>query len=678
MSDLASFRDRLRSGDDPTVLADLEAAVLARREVRGGHTEWGLLCEEAGLMPLAFREFQLALRDNPDDDVAAHRLARHYWERGDTGRAAGLLERLLNRQPANAEWLTLYAEVLREDDAGPRLQAALQRAVEAGLAPELAKTLARHEATDDDQPPEVELAPSDADCARFLTLFAGREDVHARQWSSPKGEGGYSPVHEPLTVAVVRNHLLGTYTVGVYPIRLDGTCTFFVIDLDIDKGALEQALRQPSIARSLRDALRRHALQLLGLLRDIGFELIFEDSGYKGRHFWVFLEQPESADVLHRFGRQFLAWHTPQLPPGLRLEFFPKQGSRSGKGLGNLIKLPLGIHRRTGRRAALLDDQGQPLSQPLAALRRVVRCPRAVLYAAIDRLKAVPTDLASAEAPLPPGQSPPPPVGPPPPPPAPPWTEADFTADPRIRHLLHHCPVLAELKQTVDEHRRLSHEEQLVLIHTLGHVEGGPQAVNYLLGKCVDVGPEKLLKSQLRGNPVSCASIRKKVGHITRRVPCNCSFDYAPDRYPTPLLHLLTLPPGPPAPPSPAPDLETLARRFAASATKLAEVQREHDSLRQAFVTLLRLHPDREVACPGGRYRLVEDQGVEELQWVPETTSATPHQREAQPPSPGDEAGRPPSQQVSHPEKEPSANNFVTPVGGVTSQQVSHPEKEPG
>src|SRR5205823_9529374 len=142
------------------------------------------------------------------------------------------------------------------------------------------------------------------------------------------------------------------------------------------------------------------------------------------------------------------------------------------------------------------------------------------------------------------------------------------------------------LKHTVEQHRRLSHEEQLVLIHTLGHLEGGPQAVNYLFSKCLDIGPEKFLKDRLKGNPVSCPSIRKKIGHITRRVPCNCPFDFAPDRYPTPVLHLLTLPAeqavSPPAPL--APDLATLAQRFGVLARRRDEIEREHQELQQTLV----------------------------------------------------------------------------------------------
>jgi hypothetical protein len=657
MSDpvLSSFRKRLATEAGPALWAEIERATLARRDQTSGHADWARLAEEAGLTNLAFREFQLALRDDPDDAASACRLAHYYRERGDSDRAAALLERLLAAEPAREDWLRLYLDVLSDDDAVPRVRAALDRAVKAGLPPERAAALGRAAPADE---PEEEgaLAPSDADCIRFTTLFAGREDAHARQWANPSGEGGYSPVHEPFTLAVARNHLLGSYTVGVYPIRLDGTCTFFALDLDVDKAAIEQARTQPAFARQIRADLRTQARRLLDVLRGLGFAPLFEDSGYKGRHFWVFLEQPEAAEVLHQLGRQLLAWQSPLLTRGLHLEFFPKQGRRDGKGLGNLIKLPLGIHRRTGRRAALLDDDGQPLPQPLAALRRVGKASRAVLYAAAERLKGLsqrlpphpqslsPKGRGEKETPHPQSLSPkgrgeketphPQPlspegrgekeVGPPPPEPPPGWTEADFQADPRLRHLLQHCPVLAELKRTVDEHRRLSHEEQLVLIHTLGHVEGGPQAVNYLLGKCLDVGPEKLMKDRLKGNPVSCPSIRKKIGHVTRRVDCNCPFDFAADRYPTPVLHLLTLPATALPAPVSAADAETLARRYAASAARLAEIQREHAELARSLAQTLRLLPDRAVACPGGRYRLVEREGVEELLWEPGGEGASP------------------------------------------------------
>lgn len=660
---LDSFRECLASGEPAASLsAEIETAVVARREERGDHTAWGLLCEQAGLLSLAFTEFQLALRDDRHDEIAALHLALHYRERADFDRATKLLEALLQRDPARPDWLEPYCELLADEGAQPRIAAAIDRAERAGLGAEAAARLratwvpARkrpggtsgaapnsHESGYSTSAPgsresdDERFAPSDADCIRVHTLFAGQEGVYARQWAKPGGETGYTPVHEPLTPAVIRQHFTGQFTVGVYPVRLDGTVTFFALDLDIDKSALSRARGDPAFAQSLRETLQVEGPRLLSVLRELGFAPLFENSGYKGRHFWVFLAEPAPADAVHLMGRLLLAWQAPRLPLGLHLEFFPKQANLKGKGLGNLIKLPLGIHRRTGRRSVFLDDRSQPLPDQLAALRAAARLPREALHAAIERLKALAATSAGAEkagetptlqAPwegeageggttsvL--GGTPSPQKRPAPPPPAPIWTEADFEADPRIRHLLGECPVLAELKRNVDEHRRLSHEEQLVLIHSLGHVAGGPQAVNYLFNKCIDVGPEKLMKDRLKGNPVSCPSIRKKIPHITRRVPCNCPFEFAADRYPTPVLHLLTLKETAPAAPQPAADVVGLAERFGVLDRRRAELEREWKELRAALIAALAALPDRQVACGGGHYRLEEKDGVEELIWAP-------------------------------------------------------------
>jgi hypothetical protein len=622
------FRHRLSRETGAGLFGEIEAACQQRREQRGGHADWARLCQEAGLVNLAFREWQLVLRDEPDNEEASWRLAQHYRERGNLARVTTLLENLSSKQPAQEEYLTLLLEVLVEDGALPRARAVLERAVAAGLPAARATVLAARLApAEEESPSPSPLTPSDADLVRFAALFAGREDTHARQWARPGGETGYSPVREPLTPAVMRNHLLGTYTVGVYPIRLDGTCTFLAIDLDVSRASLEKACTDRPLAQKLRGSMRSEGLRLLNELRALGLPVLYEDSGYKGRHYWVFLEQPESAEVLHHLGRLLLPRLSAGLAQGLHLEFFPKQAGLRGQGLGNLIKVPLGLHRRTGRRANLLDDAGMPLSDPLAKLRSVQRLRREKLYEIIEQLKA-----NSEAAPSLAAQSPvkeveekePTPSGPVPPEPAPEWTEADFDADPRMRHILKHCPVLAELKKQVDQNRRLSHEEQLVLIHSLGHLPGGPQAVNYLLRRCVDVAPEKLLKSPLRGNPVSCPSIRKKIGHVTRRVACNCTFEEAPGRYPTPVLHLIGMPAAPAAQKSFAPASSgpaDLARRFGALTRKRDEIHREWEEMRRSLVSLLRAAPDRAVVCLGGRYRLVEEQGVEELIWEEEATT---------------------------------------------------------
>ena len=131
---IETLRQRQASGGDPAVTAEIQTAVVSRRNQRGEHREWALLCEQAGLLSLAFSEFQLALRDDPQDPLAAFHLAQHYRERGDTTRALGLLERLLAGDPAEAAWLETYVEILVEDGAEPRAEQALARAEQHGLA----------------------------------------------------------------------------------------------------------------------------------------------------------------------------------------------------------------------------------------------------------------------------------------------------------------------------------------------------------------------------------------------------------------------------------------------------------------------------------------------------------------------------------------------------------------
>ena len=106
----------------------------------------------------------------------------------------------------------------------------------------------------------------DTKISLFRTLFRGREDVYARRYESVRtGKTGYFPASRtkggrrfgekpdtgsdnveqrdflPLTDEVIRNHLLGRdpqspskreFTIGIYPLLLDETCCFLVVDFD--------------------------------------------------------------------------------------------------------------------------------------------------------------------------------------------------------------------------------------------------------------------------------------------------------------------------------------------------------------------------------------------------------------------------------------------------------------
>ena len=87
--------------------------------------------------------------------------------------------------------------------------------------------------------------------ALFRSLFHGRDDVYAVRWENTDGRYGYMPKADrdwkaylrakdedrkkvdrqtrkfrPLNDEVVRGHLVGDHTIGIYPLLQDETCWF--------------------------------------------------------------------------------------------------------------------------------------------------------------------------------------------------------------------------------------------------------------------------------------------------------------------------------------------------------------------------------------------------------------------------------------------------------------------
>jgi len=621
----------------------LRDALVARRAEHGEHDAWARLCEAVGQSALALSEYQLALRDDPADVGVLARLSVLYEERGDLDHAIECAERWTAGAPASEQAVRMLVELLGAADRPERAGQVIDEAVALGLGREAEQALrarlsaSRERDEDGDELEPVPAQPTDADVVRFAHMFAGRENVHARQWAGPGGEGGYSPVREPFTVQVARNHLLGGITVGVYPLRLDDTVTFFVFDVDITKRALARARGNLVEARRLKALVATEAHRLHQALAALGVSALLEDSGYKGRHLWAFLEQPEDASVVRSFGTLFLRGPGPAAPE-LHVEFFPKQAAAEG-GVGNLIKLPLGIHRRTGRRSRLLQPDGSGETDPFGALRRQPRLGRGALQAAIARLKA--EVLAGSAAP--PADGDPDPTREPPrdlgafPPPAPSWTSVDFDTHPEVSQILAHCAVLATLRTKAEQHRRLTHDEQVVLKHALGHSGAGVLAVNYLLDACADVPPTARLQSPLAGNPISCPKIRRRIPHVTGTVDCNCPFDFAPGQYPHPRLHLLRPLPVPAAPPAsePAPwDPAERVRVLRMLRVRHQEIETEIAQVEGELVGHMERAGATEIHLDDGVLRMVQEAGtVPALSWVP--APAVP----SAPPASGDRAG---------------------------------------
>lgn len=196
----------------------------------------------------------------------------------------------------------------------------------------------------------------------FMSLFRGRGDVFARRWQKWNGGvAGYSPVYAdddkesyaPLTTEWIEKHLIGTITLGVYPLLQDNTSHF--IAADFDSNGWQQSVKKFLAASA------KHALSVA----------VERSRSGNGAHAWCFFSKPIPASVSRRVFLLLLREAECIDPLEKNDSFdrlFPNQDYLSGKGLGNLIALPLqGESRRNGnavfidpdREFTVIDDQWQ-------------------------------------------------------------------------------------------------------------------------------------------------------------------------------------------------------------------------------------------------------------------------------------------------------------------------------
>jgi hypothetical protein len=165
------------------------------------------------------------------------------------------------------------------------------------------------------------------DLAAHLWRCIGRRDCYAVQLAN----GTYARVVSQVTLSLLMNHLNGKITLGTYVIDERGCCSFAVLDADQENGL---------------DVLR--AVQAELAARDVVLHL---ERSRRGGHGWAFFANPISAAQV----RAFLA----PIANRYSLELYPKQDA--GRGVGSLIRVPFGVHRRSGRRYPFLADDLQPV-----------------------------------------------------------------------------------------------------------------------------------------------------------------------------------------------------------------------------------------------------------------------------------------------------------------------------
>ncbi|MBC8486291.1 MAG: hypothetical protein H8D45_09665 [Bacteroidetes bacterium] len=193
--------------------------------------------------------------------------------------------------------------------------------------------------------------------ARLLEkLFVVRSDVYCQQ----KKSGRYKKVESPLTTNVLLDHINGAITIGSYPFHNGNQVKWFCFDLDINKDisvrlSKEKGLTSNDIFDLYKSTLMEQARLIVNRAEHYGITLFPEFSGSKGFHLWGFcdgyVEASKIRTVCHGIMRE-----VDMLSPDLHVEIFPKQDSVD-EGLGNFVKIPCGIHQKSGNKCVLIDDE---------------------------------------------------------------------------------------------------------------------------------------------------------------------------------------------------------------------------------------------------------------------------------------------------------------------------------
>jgi hypothetical protein len=163
---------------------------------------------------------------------------------------------------------------------------------------------------------------------RFLT----RRQPYARQ----QEDGSYRWVFQRLDRLALLTHLQGQETLALASRDELDQCRWVCVDADAPDGLTQ--------LRLVQQALESHGLPSL------------LEQSRRGGHLWLFFSLPQSAGLTTSVVQGMLDALYTARQLSLVLEVYPDHTE-----LGHAVRMPLGIHRRTGQRYTFLDQHGAPI-----------------------------------------------------------------------------------------------------------------------------------------------------------------------------------------------------------------------------------------------------------------------------------------------------------------------------
>ena len=319
---------------------------------------------------------------------------------------------------------------------------------------------------------------------------------------------------------------------GTYVQRPNSTVHFIVWDIDVSKQFI---LKYGNNGAAFDACLQRaycKAQDILKFLEDKGVRGYVEYSGFRGYHVWLFL----SEWIPVRFANMFTDLVEAEIGQDseITVECFPNKVKLKLGRFGQVLKLPYGIHVRSGQRSAFLDNDGEPVMDIDGFIDTLAKYPLSSIRRALSVGMPTSGNDNNIEAPATrsEGQM------------RHEMKESFGQISASIQEILLHCSLMHYLCMKARKTGYLTHFERLSVLYVFGHVGDEGKEFIHVVMRCTmnyQYNVTQRFIDRLPEKPVSCVKLREQYKKISAEIGCSCTFKRTKDCYPSPVLHALAL-----------------------------------------------------------------------------------------------------------------------------------------
>lgn len=360
----------------------------------------------------------------------------------------------------------------------------------------------------------------------FMNLFVGREDLYKEE-KEYRGNRRFEEVLSPLGEKEIRLHLEGIKTLATYVQRNNATVHYMVFDIDISKKILLQVEYESEVFQEYMKKAGQIAVDICDSIEKKGMKAYIEYSGYRGYHVWVFFNAWISVRYVNMLEDVIL--ENIQIPQDCTVEVIPNKTHLKPGKFGQAIKMPYGIHSKTGKRSRMLErDLGEigDIDQWIkdAASYSLNTIKKILSHSNLNRANNPMVSTEKKELIL---------------------TEKELQKmDSGVRVVMENCSLMRYLYLKAKTTGYLVHGERLSILYVFGHLgEEGKNFVHTVMEFTVNYQyhvTDRFIQ-RLPEKPISCVKLREQYSKITAEYGCSCAFKRTKNCYPSPVLHAVKL-----------------------------------------------------------------------------------------------------------------------------------------